>query len=457
MALKQESLRREEILPGVWFSHVRTDKHKTAVLSIAFLSQLARETASLNALIPYVLLRGTTAHPDMEKLNGRMDELYGADVSPFVRLIGEVQCTGLVTSFPEARYLPESKGYTAEIVALAAELILSPLTRGGLLTKDYVDSEKAKMAENIRSRINEKRSYAAFRCTEEMCCYEDYAVGSSGSAEDCEAVNYKKLTKQYHNMLQSCPVEIIYVGSESYAAMAGYLKDALMTMPRGDIDWDMGTDIRMNSVEEEARYCEEHLDVTQGKLVIGFRLGEWMEDPDLAALSVFNSLYGGSITSKLFMNVRERMQLCYYASSNVNIHKGIMFAQAGIDFDSFEKTRDEILAQLDAVRRGEVSGDELSWAKAAVKSDLKAIPDSVGALESYWFGKIMSGLTITPEEYSAMVDDVTLDDITELARSIVPDMIYFLRNDPDAAPGEEETAEDEGAEDEGAEEEAAEE
>ena len=170
-------LTRTEILPGVWLNALHTEKFKTACLSLSLLTQLTRETASMNALIPYVLRRGTTRYPDMEALSARMDELYGAAVEPVVRRIGEIQCLGFYASIPEGDFLPGGKAVLHEVCELLGSLLLSPATRGGLLLPQYVESEKEKLLEAIRSRVNEKRSYALMRCVEEMCCCEDFAVG----------------------------------------------------------------------------------------------------------------------------------------------------------------------------------------------------------------------------------------------------------------------------------------
>jgi len=437
------SMTRKEILPGVWLNHIQSSKFKTAVMSITMLAQMNRETAAMNALIPSVLMRGTSTYPDLEALNRRMDELYSADVSPVVRACGEIQCVGFMVSFAEAKYLPVDEHYTTDVIKLTADILLHPLTKGGLLYKDYVESEKQKLAENIRSRINDKRSYSVLRCTEEMCCYEDLAVGRFGAAEDCEEIQYRKLTKQYHDLLQTAPVEIFYCGSESADRIAFCLSTELSTMPRGTVNYDIGTDIRMNSVEEQPRYYEEKMDVTQGKLVMGYRLGEWMENPDPAILSVFNVLYGSGVTSKLFRNVREKLQLCYYAYSNVNFSKGIMLVASGIDFDRFEEAKAEIQLQLEEVKQGNFTEEELAWAKASVRSDLEGIPDSASQLESYYFYKIVNGMDLSPEEYIELLEKVTAEQVIEVAKSTVLDLVYFLRNDPDAVPEDSDESGDE--------------
>ncbi len=430
---------RKEILPGVHLNHIQTDKFKIAVMSISLLAQLERETASMNALIPYVLRRGTAHYGDIEKISNRLDELYCATIDPIVRRIGEIQCVGLLASYPEDAWLPEGEAVAKDTVGLLCEMVINPMTRGGLLLRSYVESERGKLADVIRSRINEKGVYAVTRCIEEMCCFEDYSVGRYGSAEDCEAVKYKKLTQQYHTLLETAPIEIFYCGSQPVKTVAGWLKDALCTMPRGEINYEIGTDVRMNSVEEEPRIYTETLDVTQGKLVIGFRLGECMEDPDKAALSVFNTVYGAGVTSKLFVNVRERLQLCYYASSTADSHKGLLFASAGIDFDKFDEAKDEILRQLDEIRNGNITDEEMEYAKKGICSDLKSMQDSQTAMESYTITNILDGWTVTPEEYTELVKAVTKEDVMAIANSTVCDLIYFLRGEEGAA---EETDED---------------
>ena len=240
-------------MPGVNLAYLWSDKFKTSCMSLTLLTQLQRDTASMNALIPLVLRRGTTRYPDMEAISARLDELYGTAIEPVVRRIGEIQCLGFYASIPEEEYLPGNNGVLEQATALLGELLLSPATRGGLLLPKYVDSEREKAEDIIRSRVNDKRSYSVTRCIEEMCCYEDFAVGRFGSLDDMRSVNYKKLTKQYRALLQTAPIEIFYCGKASEKQLVAALRDALATLPRGELDYDIGTDVRMNSVEAEPR------------------------------------------------------------------------------------------------------------------------------------------------------------------------------------------------------------
>ena len=437
---------RAEIINGVWLTHIRSDKFKTACLSITLLTQLQRESAAMNALLPLVLRRGTARYTDMEAISRRLDELYGAAIEPVVRRIGEIQCLGFFASVPEEDYLPAGADTLRGTCELMGQMLLAPNTRGGLLLPDYVDSERDKLIEMIRARLNDKLSYSVSRCIEEMCCCENFAVSRFGDEESAAAIRYQKLTKQYRNLIQTSPIEIFYCGRAEEKRVESLLRDALSTLPRGEIDYDIGTDVRLNALEETPREYTEQMNVTQAKLVIGWRLGKAMDDPNPAALRLFASLFGGSTASKLFVNVREKLSLCYFASAVADVHKGVLLAYAGTEADNVGRAKEEIFAQLASIANGEITDEELSAARADVKSTLKSALDVQGALEGFYLSAALDGADYSPEELSALVDDVTKEELVEIARGCECDMIYTLTGDgseeddgEDAAdPGEEE-------------------
>ncbi len=433
---------RKEIMPDVWLSCLETDKFKSDCLSINLLTQLERDSISKNALLPRVLIRGTMSHPDMDSISACCDELYGARVIPCVRKHGEILAVGFYAGFIPERFTPDRSKLLEPVARLLGELLLFPNTKGGLLRKDYVASEKQKLIDDIRAVVNDKRYYATSRAIENMCAYEDYGCDEMGSEENAESVNYIDLTRHYRELLQKCPIEIFYCGSSKARAVEKALKEALVTLPRGEIDYEIGTDIRMNSITEEPRIFTEELDVTQGKLVMGWRLGQCMEDPDFAAIRVFNALYGSGVSSKLFMNVREKLSLCYYASSSIDRHKGIMLVSSGINFDKYDAARDEILAQLRAVQEGDFSDDELKAAKQAVASGMRGLTDSPGSLEGYYLSQTLLGLDYSPDECAALCEDVTRQDILSIAAGLELDSIYFLKAPETEDEEFEEVAED---------------
>ncbi|MBQ5788227.1 MAG: insulinase family protein [Oscillospiraceae bacterium] len=426
---------RVEIRPGVWLTHLREEKFKTACFSVNLLSQLSRQTVSMNALVPYVLHRGTKLWPDMQALSEREEELFGTVVEPIVRRIGEIHCSGFYAGFPEDEYLPGDESVLSDAIGLSLSLLLDPVTRGGLLLPDYVESEQEKLLDMIAARVNNKRSYAVLRCMEEMCAFEDYAAGRLGDEAGARAINYKKLSRHYRMLLQTCPIELFYCGHADVKKVRAILQDQLATLPRGEIDFDIGTEIRMNAVEDQPRLTVEEMDVAQVNLVIGWRLGECMEEPDYPALYVFNELFGGSPSSRLFLNVREKHSLCYYVSSLLDIRKGLLLVSSGVQAQNIEKAKDEIFSQLEAMKRGEFSEEDLETARAGVASDLRSIPDSQSALEGFFVSQALAGADYGPMELAELVCEVTADRVAAIAASTVCDQIYLLRAPEASAEG----------------------
>ena len=420
---------REELLPYVSLTALHTDKFKTGCLSATLLAQLKRDSAAENAVLPYVLRRGTNSLPDLRALTARLDELYGAALEPAVRKRGEIQCIGFFSAFCEDRFLPGKPGMTDEMAKLLSEVLLSPRTRGGLLLPDYVSGERDKLIERIDAVKNDKWRYAARRLLETMCACEDYGVSAMGDRDEAESLHYVGLSKNYKNLLATAPIEFFYCGGEDPENVADTLRTSLLCLSRGEVDDELGTDIRMNALEAQPRYVTEELDVAQGNLALGFRLGKCMEDPDPAALRVFNAVYGGSVTSKLFTNVREKLSLCYDASSSVDIFKGILAVSSGIAFEKYDEALAEILTQLDAVREGNITADELSGAKKSVAGRLRILADSPQALEDFYLSQTMLGLDYGPMELAELVEDVTADEVAAIAQGVELDTVYFLKGE----------------------------
>ena len=417
---------RKEILPGVYLTCLQTDKFKTGLLSLSLLTRLTREDAAPNALIPNVLRRGTRRYSDLDALAARLDSLYGARIEPSVRKMGEIQAVGFWADFADDAWLPGSEHLLEDVVALMGEMLLDPITRGGLFLPAYVDSEKEKLIEDIRATVNDKLAYSRMRLIELMCAAEDYGADVLGTEESAEAIGYVSLTKRYKTLLSTSPVEIFYCGTAGSERVEAALLDALMTLPRGELDPDLGTDIRLNTVEEETRYYTETTDVTQEKLVIGFRLGECMEDPDIPALRVMNTMYGASVSSKLFMNVREKLSLCYFASSGIDTMKGLMFVISGIESANRDAALAEIFRQWDAMRTGDFTEDELATAKLSLMSYMHGVSDSAAELENFWLYQNLLGLEYGPDELAALVEDVTREQVIAAAQTVACDMVYIL-------------------------------
>ena len=430
---KRMEYRREEIMPGVFLSALHTDKFKSSAMCVTLLSQLDHEHAYLDALIPSVLRRGTVSHPDMSGIMTYLEELYGATAVPITLGVGEVKAMGFYSAFPEGRFLPGGRSELADVSKLLGELLLAPNTRGGLLLPDYVNSERSKLAERIRASKNDRITYAFQRLIELMCSYEDYSASILSDPDEAESIHYTRLTRRYRELLATSPVEVFYCGAEDFNTVREAVLPALSALPRGELDFDIGTDVRMNAIEDKPRRFFETMDVGQGKLVMGWRLGDCMEEPDFAAMRVFNAVYGGTASSKLFREMREARSLCYYASSGIDDVKGLLYVHSGIDKANYDVAVEGICAELDKIKRGEISDDELSAARRYCSQALRLVVDDPVELMMHYLKMNIIGAEISPEELAAACEGVTAGEIAEIAAGTDCDAIYFLSGEDEEA------------------------
>ena len=427
---------RRELFPGVWLRAVHTSKFKSSYLSATLLAPLDRRTAGANALIPEVLRRGTAVHPDMESLSAALDELYGGAVEPAVRKRGETQCVGFAASFLDDAYALKGEKILEPAAGLLGELLLKPYTQGGHFCPDYTAGEKANLIDRIRAQINDKRTYAVQRLAQEMCRYEAFGVDKLGDEEGVAAITPESLWERYQALLREAQVEVYYCGSAHPDRVAEALKSALAALPVNEGRVDPVCDVRV-SAGPEPIVVEESMDVSQGKLALGFRTGGvTMDSPDYPALLVCNALYGGSANSRLFLNVREKMSLCYYASSLIDKLKGLLVVSSGVEFGDFDRAQEAILAQLDELRAGRFTGEERNAAIRTVVNGLRGRLDSQGQMEDDCVTKLICG--VRPDDGAELiraVERVTAEDITQAAQRIRLDTVYRLTGKEGSAHG----------------------
>ena len=412
---------RQLLTDNVYLTYIPSEKFKTSFLSAQMAAPLDKETAGRNALLVNVLNRGTVRCPDMAAIGRELDMLYGARLEPTVRKKGENQLFGFVASCVDDRFLPKGEKLLEKLTDLLGEFYCNPITRGGRLLEEYVESERENLADLIRSDINDKRSYAARRLLEEMCAGERYGVGRMGAAKDVEKISFQKLNSYYLDILPKGRLELFYCGSAPEKRVAGAFTRAFAALPRqGNLEPVAAV---RKPAREPVRVVVEEMDVAQGKLCIGYRT----DSRDVAATMLMNVMFGGATTSKLFCNVREKLSLCYYADSAFHRLKGIITVSSGIECADYDRAVEEIARQLEALQRGEWESWELDGARQSIISSLRAIDDSPGAMEDFLMGQAVSGLDETVPGFISAIRDVTPERIRETARAVKPDTIYFLK------------------------------
>ena len=414
-----------QIFPGVTLRCCRDDRFKQGCLSLQFLRPMCREEASLNALLPAVLLRGTKSAPDMRAITLRLDDLYGASVGALVRRIGDIQCTGLSCGFIDDRFTLEGDAIFAPMMAFLEEILLDPVTEDDSFFEPYVQTEKQNLIWAIEAQRNDKRSYATNQMLKEMCKDDSYGIPRLGEIADVEAITAKGLYDHYRKILTTSPVHVFYVGSADPETVANTLKPMLSKLAKNPIELPAQAGFTPGVYSEK----EEILEVAQGKLCMGYATPINLRHPGYAAIQVCNTILGAGMTSKLFMQVREKMSLCYDIGSGFHGSKGILLVAAGIEFEKKEIVQQEITRQLQGICDGNVTEEEMTAAKEALLSNLRATHDSPGAIEGYYASAAVSGIGMTPAVFMEKIEAVSLADVQEAAKTLELCTVYFLRGE----------------------------
>ena len=412
---------RREIMQDVFLTYLPAQRFKTSRMTVQLIAPLQRETAAANALLPAVMRRGTVRYPDMESLSAALDTLYGANIDYTVRKKGERQCVGFAAGFIDDAFTPHGEKLLEPVAELLGELLLEPVTQRGRFLSEYVDSEKANLIDAIRGLKNDKRDWADIRLMQEMCAGEPYSVLRLGDEETASRLNNQTLYTHGQALLSGSRVELIYCGSAEEKRVEDAVLAALAALPRG-------AQTELPPVERvqapaQPRLVTETMDVTQGKLAMGYRCSS----DDYPAMVLANLIFGGTSNSKLFLNVREKLSLCYYASSAYHRQKRLITVSSGIEFQNYQKAYDEIMAQLAAVQAGRLEDWELEGARSTLLNAYASMGDSQGKLENFYLGQAATGQEDTPELLAEQVRHVTAERIFDAMQTASLDTVYFLK------------------------------
>lgn len=415
---------RFPITEGISLNVIKTDKFKTGLFSITFRQRLSKETASANALLFNVLLNGCEKYPDITALSRHLDGLYGADVDCFNQKRGDSQETGIFAKFISSQYALFGENVLEESVKTLLEILLKPLIEDGAFRKSYFLMEKKNQIDFIKAEINDKVSYARTRCIELMCCDDAYGVSEIGDIETLDKLTNEQLYAHYRSLLSDAEIEMFYVGGDEAGNLVGLLKSAFSSVERKNIE--KLPDTKIVAATEKSKEFVENMAVNQGKLSLAFATGIVRKDREYPALVLFNAIFGMTPSSKLFVNVREKLSLCYYCRSDVVSNKGILLVSCGIEIENKEKSQVEILKQLEAVKNGEFSDEEMVIAKKSCENGVRSSFDSHYAYVTWVAAELYDQTDRTPESYIEAISALTKKDVMKIASEVKLDTVYFL-------------------------------
>lgn len=412
-------INRRKIADGVYFSSITDKRYMKNLISVAFSTQLSEDTATENVIVPVLLTKCNSKLPTYKAFNNKMSRLYASGIGGTAGRQYDLQTISFGAYYLDDIYALSGEKMTGIMTDILIDCLTSPVTENGVFSEKFVELEKKTVIDNIETAINDKRSYAIERAMKTICKGEPASVCSYGTVEKAKLITPDSAYKAYRRMLETMPCEIICTGCSDFEGVAEKFAAAFEKAGRHDIE---NTTIALSPVKTQTEEVTERLTVNQSKLVLGFK----SHSDDDAALVLLQKIFGGTTSSKLFRNVREKMSLCYYCSAARNDLKGIMLVNSGVENENIEKTKEAVIDQLEEIKNGNFTNEDINFAEMAIKNDFKSVADSAGNVSNWYFDCIRKNDIVTPEEKLGRYLGVSKERIIAAAKSMVLDSVYVL-------------------------------
>jgi predicted Zn-dependent peptidase len=401
---------------------IKTEKYKTNTFVWKMKAPLNKEDVTLRALLPQVMQSSTEKYPSTTVLRSYLDDLYGATFFVDLGKKGENHVMSFSLEIANEKFLNDPSPLLKKGFEFLAEVLNNPHASGNSFDKETVEKEKRTLKQRIQSVYDDKMRYSNFRLIEEMCKGEPYALQVNGEMEDVDQITAESLYQYYQKAFQEDEMDLYVIGDvneEEAGKLAGELLHFDNRKPQRVMQ-EVGRKV------EKAKEVKEQQDIKQGKLNIGYRTNIIYGDSDYYALQVFNGIFGGFSHSKLFINVREKASLAYYAASRVESHKGLLMVMSGIDLKNYDQAVRIIHEQMDAMKKGDFSDQELEQTKAVIQNQMLETVDTARGLVEVLYHNVVANVDIPLNHYLEEVQKATKEEVVNVAQKVELDTIYFL-------------------------------
>jgi len=349
--------------------------------------------AGVSHFLEHLLFKGTARFSAIE-ISERFDGL-GASINA---------ATGKETTHLHARFLDE---HTESVFDLLAEMLLAP-------TYPDIDSERQVVLEEIAMYDDEPQDRVHDVLAEAV--FGEHPLGRRVLGEP--------------EVIASIPVPDIeayrsdrYAGPQIVVGAAGHLDhDRIVELAERLVNppAEGGGAQPEQKLEGDSRLCFLQKETEQYHICFGAP-GLRRDDQRRYPLAVLDAIFGGSTSSRLFREVREKRGLAYSVGSYNEqfTDQGLVATYVGTREENVEEACQIIGTEMARLRSEPVSGEELVRAKESVKGRLVLSSESTAARMTRISRATLFGLPIESlDEMLAKVDAIAVDDLTELAREL---------------------------------------
>lgn len=410
------------LLPsGKQLLYEQTNKFKGEYFAAHYQRPVKRENMTVSTLLSSILLRGSEKYPTQQLLSRRCEELYALSLNTASQRTGAVHSLSFEMSMLSNAYSIDGTDITAEAIALLGNITGKPLIKHGAFDAAYTEREKKNLHDALAAQINSKTYYARKRTLELMCENETAGILAQGYIDEIDAITPEKAADYLKDTLSSSELMITYIGACDADRLCEYIENSL---PASKNSMQKTRPERREA--KEFRNFSQQMDVSQTKVVIGFRSPRDLFDADYVKYALFNELFGGGVSSRLFMNVREKKGLCYYCNSRSYALDGITLVEAGVKKGDADVLTEAVFEQIRDLQSGNVSDAELDCAKRSLSHGYTSAGDSPSSLASWYFVRSAADRYDSPLDAVNSLKTVTKDDVAEMAHTLVPDCRFVL-------------------------------
>ena len=421
---------QKEIKKGIKLHEIQTEKFKTNLIAIFLSMPITKENVTKNSLLSAVLRRGSQNMPTQEQISQELEEMYGASFDCGLDKTGDNHILKFYLESVNDKFLPQTdENMLKTSIEKLLEIVFNPLVENGAFKEEYVKQEKENVKRIIEGKPDNKARYAFDRCIEEMYKDEPYGLYKYGYIEDLEQITAQDLYNYYQTMITQCKIDIFVSGNISELQGIIEQNENIQKLQEREPNYKINNVEPKDDVEEKE--VIEEMEVTQGKLTIGLDLHLENEEQKYDAM-LYNAILGGTANSKMFQEVREKASLAYTAGSSYVRYKSNIFIKCGIEIKNYKKAMEIIRKQLEDMKNGVFTDDDIENAKKGIISGIKAIDDEQDTEITYFFGQELTGSKTSLEEYIEKIEKVSKDDIIKVANSININTIYFLKDNSTA-------------------------
>lgn len=416
-----------EIKEGIKLHTIETEKFKTNLIAVMLTTKLDRKNVTKNALIPAVLRRGTASLNTLEEINKKLEEMYGASLDCGLDKTGDNQVLKFYIESVNDEFLPENNvNMLKASLESIFELVFNPYLENNYFKKEYVEQEKENLKQIIEGKIDNKARYALDRCIEEMYKNEAFGLYKYGYVEDLNNIDEKNLYEYYLELINDCKIDI-FVSEILDNQIEEIIRNNQNINKLKEREPEFIMPEIKSKIAEKENPVQESMEVNQGKLIIGLDLGFDNEDLRYDTM-IYNSILGGSANSKLFQNVREKASLAYTASSSYYRFKNNIFINCGIEIGNYDKALEIIKQQIEDMKKGDFTEEEVENAKQGIIAAIKSIDDEQDTEIMYFFGQELSTNKLDINKYMDRISKVNKQNVIDIANKVSVNTVYFLKN-----------------------------